>query len=80
MPTQEQLSWTEKQAVALEAMQREVQRVKQEHEAALEEQKEALLRCQHEIQSLRELTIELATVRRKAFRTREHLSERSFES
>jgi hypothetical protein len=59
MPTQEQSSWTEEQGVAIEAMRREIQRVKQEYEAALEEQKQALLRCQHEIQSLRELTIEL---------------------
>jgi len=38
---------------------REVQRIKQEHEAALEEQKQELLRCQYEIQSLRESAVEL---------------------
>jgi predicted transcriptional regulator len=59
MPTQEQSLWTEELGVAIEDVRRELQRVNQEHEAVLEEQKEALLRCQHEIQSLRELTIEL---------------------
>jgi hypothetical protein len=51
--------WTEEQAKALEVMRRELQRVNQEQEAMLEEQKEALLRCQHDIQSLHELTSRL---------------------
>jgi hypothetical protein len=59
MPAQEPSLWTEEQGVAIEAMRRDIQRVKQEHEAALEEQKQALLRCQHEIQFLHESTIEL---------------------
>jgi hypothetical protein len=59
MPTQVQPLWTEEQGVAIENMRRELQRVNQEHEAILEQQKEALLQCQHEIQSLRQLTIEL---------------------
>jgi TolA-binding protein len=59
MPAQEQPLRTEDLEEAIEDMRRELQRVNQEHEAVLEEQKEALLRCQHEIQSLRELTIEL---------------------
>ena len=57
MPTPEQSTWTEEQGVAIEAIRRETQRVKQEHEAALEEQKHALLRCQQEIQSLHGLII-----------------------
>jgi TolA-binding protein len=59
MPAQEQPLRTEDLEEDIEDMRRELQRVNQEHEAVLEEQKEALLRCQHEIQSLRELTIEL---------------------
>ena len=62
MPAQEPSLWTEEQGVAIEAMRRDLQGVKQEHEAALEEQKQALLRCQHEIHLLQESNIELQQI------------------
>jgi len=62
MPIKERSPWTEEQGAAIEAMRRDIQRVKQEHEAALEEQKQALLRCQHEIQFLHESIIELQQI------------------
>src|SRR3954468_3757569 len=62
MPAQEQSLWTEEQGETIEALRRYIQRVKQEHEAALEEHKQALLQCQHEIQFLRESTIALQQI------------------
>ncbi|KAH9224713.1 hypothetical protein DL95DRAFT_378356, partial [Leptodontidium sp. 2 PMI_412] len=62
MPAQEPSLWTEEQGVAIEAMRRDMQRLQQEHEAALEEHKQALLRCQDEIQTLHESIVELQQI------------------
>ncbi|KAH6710905.1 heterokaryon incompatibility protein-domain-containing protein [Leptodontidium sp. MPI-SDFR-AT-0119] len=62
MPVQEPSLWTEEQGVAIEAMRRDMQRLQQEHEAALEEHKQALLRCQDEIQTLHESIVELQQI------------------
>jgi hypothetical protein len=56
-----------KEWLSIEAMRRDIQRVKQEHEAALEEQKRALLRRQHEIQFLHESTVELQQIMARLF-------------
>jgi len=62
MSAEELPLWTEEERETIETLRRDTQRLKQEHEAALEEQKQELLRCQHEIQILRELTSELQQV------------------